>query len=151
MLFHTPRAFSAEEIEFLDRGARFLLERQLCLGSPTRHNAEEREQAKSWMELCFPRFYLYDVLRGLYALLSWAERRETTLERARLATVLDRLEAGVAIGRQSYLGVGTRLPEGGRTQESVFPLLRTVSGQGPSPYLEEQWQKCQALGKKWLR
>ncbi|MCW5869359.1 MAG: hypothetical protein KIS61_19025 [Candidatus Eremiobacteraeota bacterium] len=151
MLFYTPRDFTAEEIEFMDRGARFLQERELWRGSPTRHNAEEREQAKAWMDLCFPRFYFYDVLRGLYALLNWADRRGVTLERARFAPVLERLEAGVEIGRRAYLGVGTRLPEGGRAKESLFPLLEAVSGNGPSRYLQEQWQKCRELGAKWFR
>lgn len=151
VLFYTPREYTAEELEFLDRGARFLRERELRLGSATQHNAEEREQAKAWMDLCFPRFYLYDVLRGLYALLSWAERRGVTLERARFAPVLERLDAGVLIRRQAYVGVGTRLPGGGRAQESVFPLLESVSGRGPSPYLESQWRMCQELAAKWLR
>ncbi len=96
VLFYTPRDWTAEEIEFLDRGASFLQERALWQGSPTRHNAEEREQSKAWTDLCFPRFYFYDVLRGLYALLSWAERRGVKLERARFAQVLKGLETGVA-------------------------------------------------------
>ncbi len=136
---------------FLDRGAGFLQERELWRGSPTRHNAEERAQAKTWMNLCFPRFYLYDVLRGLHALLSWADLRGVRLERPRFAPVLERLESGLEIGRQSYVGVGTRLPEGGRAKESVFPLLESVSGNGPSPYLQLQWQKCQQLGAKCFR
>jgi len=147
VLFYTAREWTAEEVEFLDRGARFLQDRELWRGSPTRHNAEEREQARAWMDLCFPRFYFYDVLRGLYALLSWAQRRGVTLERARFAPVLQRLEAGVAIGRRAYRGVGTRLPEGGRAPESVFPLLEQVSAGGPSPYLEAQWRKCRELSK----
>lgn len=148
VLFYTPREWTTEEVEFLDRGAEFLQQRCLSQGSPTRHNAEEREQALAWMDLCFPRFYFYDVLRGLYALLSWAERRGKRLERARFAEVLGRLEADVGIERQAYQGVGTRLPEGGRAQESVFPLLLAVSASGPSSYLQRQWLQCRELGEK---
>lgn len=145
VLFYTPRGWTSEEVEFLDRGARFLQERELWRGSATVHNAEERDQASCWMDLCFPRFYFYDVLRGLYALLSWASLRGVNLERARFAPVLERLEAGVVIGRRAYAGVGTVLPEGGRGVESVFPLLESVSAPGPSPFLERQWARCQEL------
>ncbi len=70
ILLHTPRPWTAEEKAFLDKGARFLMERKLMHGSLTKHNADERESEKKWLNLCFPRFYLYDVLRGLNALLA---------------------------------------------------------------------------------
>jgi hypothetical protein len=63
VLLWTPRAWTAEEKVFLDKGARFLMERKLMLGSPTKHNASERKSAEEWTKLCFPRFYLYDILR----------------------------------------------------------------------------------------
>ncbi|MBC7977265.1 MAG: hypothetical protein H7138_19995, partial [Myxococcales bacterium] len=58
---------------FIDRGARFLIERRLTQGSPSVHNAEERAREPAWRQPCFPRFYFYDVLRGLAALVRWAE------------------------------------------------------------------------------
>ena len=155
VLLYTDRPWTAEEIQFLDRAAEFLQRRELWQGSPTVQNAEEREQAKAWLNLSFPRFYLYDVLRGLHALLVWADKRQVRLERKKFAKVLDHLGRGVGIGRQAYAGVGTRVPLGEgkfqREQESVFPLLHAVSQNGPSPHLENQWRKCQELAALWLR
>lgn len=48
-------------------------------GSNTKHNAAERGSAENWAKLCFPRFYFYDVLRGLSALLTWAEKTERAI------------------------------------------------------------------------
>src|SRR3569623_1267937 len=74
ILLYTPRTWTPEEEAFLEKGAQFLIRRKLVEGSSTKHNASERESAKQWRRLCFPRFYLYDVLRGLDALTLWAEK-----------------------------------------------------------------------------
>src|SRR5262249_26443743 len=47
----------AERPRSLERAAGFLVARKLTLGSPSRHNAVEREVAKIWLLPCFPRFY----------------------------------------------------------------------------------------------
>ena len=73
VLFHTHRAFTQEECQFLDRGARCLLERKLMHATTSPHNQDEREDGSDWLKLCFPRFYLYDVLRGLNFVLNWAD------------------------------------------------------------------------------
>ncbi len=65
VLLYTPREWTTEERTFLEKGAQFLIKRKLMLGSDTKHNASERKSAEDWMKLCFPRLYLYDVLRGL--------------------------------------------------------------------------------------
>ena len=69
--FEAMRAV-APDSPFVARAAGLLVARRLTDGSPTRHNAEERDAAPRWMQLCFPRFYFYDVLRGLAALAGWA-------------------------------------------------------------------------------
>jgi hypothetical protein len=149
VLFYTPRDWTGAELEFLDRCAEFLLYRQLYMGSETVANAEERVQAEAWMQLCFPRFYFYDVLRGLRALLHWADRRKRQV--AGIRVVWERLQRGVEIGRRPWAGARTRLPEGGRAEASRFALLDQVSADGPSAYLERQWRECQELGARWLR
>jgi hypothetical protein len=65
-------ALSEERRLFLTRAAGFLVARRLVLGSPTKHNADERTSAPAWRLPCFPRFYFYDVLRGTSALVRWA-------------------------------------------------------------------------------
>lgn len=153
VLRHTPRPWTREEALFLDAGARFLIGRRLTQGSSTKHNSAERASAKRWPELCFPRFYLYDTLRGLSALVDWADRTGNQLPVGAVAEVVDQLssrfpDGAVRIGRQSYAGVGTILQSA--TGEwlkirpappaSMFPLLVATSSIGAvSPYLTRQW------------
>jgi len=150
VLLYTSRPWTAEEKAFLDKGARFLMERKLMLGSPTKHNASERKSAELWTKLCFPRFYLYDVLRGLNALALWAEKTNQLLPREAIVDVITFLheqfpDDQVKIGRQSFEGVGTILPspsgEWIRKQPATFfPLLEKVSEIGTaSPFLSKQW------------
>lgn len=152
VLLCTPRPWTPEEKVFLDKGARFLIERKLMLGSPTKHNASERKSAEQWTKLCFPRFYLYDVLRGLNALSLWAEKTNQSLPLESIIDVTAFLhqqfpDGSVKIGRQSYQGVGTILPSSSgewirRQPATFFPLLENVSViKSVSPYLSEQWLK----------
>ena len=57
---------SASSARSVDRAARFLDRARAGRAARRRvHNAEEREAAPAWLPPCFPRFYFYDVLRGL--------------------------------------------------------------------------------------
>lgn len=150
VLLYTKRDWTPEEKVFLDKGARFLMERKLMLGSSTVHNASERKSAELWTKLCFPRFYLYDVLRGLNALALWSEKTNSVLPKEAIMDAMAVLEAQftdghMRIGRHSYEGVGTILlsPSGEwirRQPATFFPLLEKVSAIGDvSPYLSKQW------------
>lgn len=66
----------ARQLAVGDNIARFLQMCQLHLGSPTQYNAEERQSAPRWFQLCFLRFYHYDILRSLEALLQWSYLRD---------------------------------------------------------------------------
>lgn len=161
VLLHTKRSWTSEEKTFLDRGARFLMDRKLMLGSPTVHNASERKSAKQWTKLCFPRFYLYDVLRGLNALSLWAEKTNQNLPCAVISDAMDFLtrefpDGRVSIGRHSYDGVGTILQSSSeewvrRLPATFFPLLEQVSSIGQvSPYLSKQWlETSQRIAKHY--
>ena len=152
ILMYTRNVWSAEEVSFLDRCAGFLMERKLMLGSATKHNAEEHTAAVSWMRPCFPRFYFYDVLRGLNALLFWAEQTGKTLPRESIQPVVEHLETSYPDGavRIERVGIAGRSTlqqssdgEWGdvRTPAKTFPLLAAVSQLGEvSPYLSWQWQ-----------
>jgi hypothetical protein len=152
LLMYTRNIWSREEVAFLDRCAKFLIERKLMLGSTTEHNAEERAAARSWMQPCFPRFYFYDVLRGLNALAFWAEQTGKQLPRESIMPVVDHLEqrypdGAVRIERVAFAGRDTlQLTSEGewsdtRSAAKTFPLLNTVSQAGAvSPYLSWQWQ-----------
>ena len=155
ILLCTLRPWTTDEKAFLIKGARFLIERQLMHGSNTNYNASERESAKKWMKLCFPRFYLYDVLRGLNALLLWGEKTNQPIPREAYANVVASIEerfpdGKIRIERHSFEGVGTILPsphgEWIRKQPATFfPLLIATSKIGEvSPFLSIQWANAKA-------
>jgi hypothetical protein len=119
-------------------------------GSSTKYNADERTSAKSWLKPCFPRFYLYDVLRGLNALLLWAEKTKQAIPDESVRDVVSYLDERFPEGkirneRHSYKGVGTILPSPsgewiGRQPATFFQLLTKVSAIGDeSPFLSKQW------------
>lgn len=152
---YTPRTFTPEESVFVQKGADFLIKRKLIDGSNTKHNANERESAKQWFELCFPRFYLYDVMRGLDALLSWSEKTQNVIPREIMQQVTNAFEISypdgqVKIGRRSYAGAGTIAQnENGewirRQPARMHSLLERVSQPGEiSPFLTLQWAKLKA-------
>lgn len=153
VLLYTPRPFTEEEKAFLDLGALFLMKRKLILGSDTKHNASERESAKNWLKLCFPRFYLYDVLRGLNALTLWSLKTGQTLPVNSIQEAVDAIRnrfptGAIQIGRHAFEGTGTILQNQSgewirRQPASFFPLLEKVSEIGSvSPYLSKQWVDC---------
>jgi hypothetical protein len=150
-LVQRRRDWSGAEKRFVERAACFLIGRQLRLGSTSRHNAAERESAAHWKSLCFPRFYHYDVLRGLSALVAYAERARVRLPTAAIADVVAELErqsaaGGLTLRRRCGEGHGTITPRADGTWDherrpaARFPLLDAVSAVGTvSPYLSAQW------------
>ena len=72
MLRGDPKVWSTDHAAFVAGAAAFLVGRKARLGSPSTLNAAERTREPAWRELCFPRFYFYDVLRGLHALARWS-------------------------------------------------------------------------------
>jgi hypothetical protein len=132
---------TSQELEFLDRGAKFLFERELRLGSKSNFNKEEREDEEDWLKLTFPRFYFYDVLRGLNFILKWAQIRKQTIPKGAIEEVVKYLESSfpdgkVRIGRQGFYNIYT----GSRPPVTYFPLLDQVSHVGEvSTYLTKKW------------
>lgn len=146
---------SDEQRAFLDRAGRFLLDRALVRGSQTAHNAEERDAEARWRALAFPRFYFYDVLRGLAALVRWAEVTGQALPQAAIATVVEALagrspDGVLRVERRAHAGMSTILPTADRSPSprapaSTFPLLEAVSVIGePSEALTRQWSAARA-------
>jgi len=147
--------WSSEQRVFVDSAARLLIDRALVRGSDTAYNAEEREAAATWGALTFPRFYFYDVLRGLAALVRWAEVTGQPLPHAAIEGVVEALVArwpdGQArVGRQAHAGRTTILPTADRSPSprapaGTFPLLEAVSVLGePSEALTRQWSAARA-------
>lgn len=140
-----------EEVAFVDRGAAFLVGRGLTRGSESVHNAEERQAAPAWRALTFPRFYFYDVLRGLSVLVAWANGLRRPLPWSAIATVVEELttrfpDGRVRIERNAWEGRMTkwRGADGAwslRVPATRFPLLDASSTIGAvSPFLSKQWR-----------
>src|SRR5262249_25048269 len=113
-------ARTSEQRAFVDRAARVLIDRALVHGSPTVYNAEERVAAAAWPALAFPRFYFYDVLRGLAALVRWAEATGQAIPAAAVAAavaaIVERAPDGVArVARAAHAGRTTILPTADRS------------------------------------
>jgi hypothetical protein len=142
ILLYTPRAWSKEEMDFLYKGAQFLLGRKLMAGSLTKHNSAERVSAEKWTQLCFPRFYFYDVLRGLNAIMLWSKKTNQAIPWSAIEDVMriikDKSKNGdIRIERQSFAGVNSL----GKQPATIFPLLANVSKVGEvSPFLATQWR-----------
>jgi hypothetical protein len=152
ILYATTRAFTSEETEFLDRGARCLLARELRLGCSAEHNREESDDEAEWLLPCFPRFYFYDTLRGLSFVLEYAERLRRPIPARAIEQVVADLEARfpdgrVRVGRHAFEGCGSWNISGGEWKRekkaSLFPLLERVSEPGrESPYLSARWMEA---------
>jgi len=143
-------AAQPDEHAFVDRAAGFLIGRQLMRGSPTQHNAGERGSAPGWLLPCFPRFYYYDVLRGLAALVRWAERGGRSIPLGALAPVVEHLVAAfpdgvIRLQREGFAicptsrawtadGVASDVPT------TRFPLLDRASAVG---------RACRASTLQW--
>lgn len=135
-MMHRDPAFAA-------RAAAFLRLRRLVDGSPTRHNAEERDAAPAWLLPTFPRFYFYDVLRGLAALVAYGEPIAAGVVEPAVTHLARAFPDGVVrVRRQAWAAVGNWLP--GTLQRvptaSRFPLLDATGALGePNAFLTRQW------------
>ncbi|SEM22016.1 hypothetical protein SAMN05444354_11361 [Stigmatella aurantiaca] len=146
---------ASEHSGFVSRAAGFLIERALIHGSRTVHNAGERGAAGAWRALTFPRFYFYDVLRGLAVLVRWAETAGQPLPEAAISAVVTALterwpDGIVHVERQAHAKSTTILPSSDRSPSprapaSTFPLLDATSQLGePSEALTRQWTEARA-------
>jgi hypothetical protein len=152
MLLESPaNRWSSERTAFVDRAGAFLVERRLVLGSRSRHNADERAREPIWRQPCFPRFYFYDVVRGLRALTRWVEARQAVVPLSAVeeaaAHLLESAPDGVVrLQRRAFEGPDTRVFKEGQWTwhpATSFPLLEAVSVVGDaSPSVTQQWSEA---------
>lgn len=138
---------SGEEGGVLDRGARYLLERRLC-----RSLSRDAVADPDWLKVTFPRFYDYDVLRGLTFMVRWARRRGAKLPASALVEVVELLAQ--AAGPDGTLTPARRGWDGAKTLERDasgawtrghpahhFPLLEDAGRTDrPSAALTRSWR-----------
>lgn len=123
------RGLSWRETEILDNGITYMLKRSLfksiCKNAP---------MDPDFTRLTFPRFYEYDVLRGLSLVSNWAVRFEKTLPFIAIEEALDlccskiRDDGQLYIERQFYADKKTPMYKDGQWTRghdvSVFTLLK---------------------------
>ncbi len=133
MLLGDPARWSPARRAFVDRAARCVIDRAFVRGSSTKHNAEERDAAPGWLLLAFPRFYFYDVLRGMAAVARWTELTGAVVPRDTWIDLPDEL----AVQRNALATVSR--------PTSRFALLDEVSQLGTrSEPLTRQWRATKA-------
>jgi hypothetical protein len=148
VLYCTGREFSDKEKQFLDSGAKYLLERKLIRSASTGEIIEPQ-----WQKLCFPRFYFYDQLRGLSFVLEWAARLKRQLALSDVAEVIERIDADfpdgiIRVQRSALAGSMTRMRdfktgEWIRRQAGLFPLLEKIGEENSAvPSLTKVWSQA---------
>jgi hypothetical protein len=133
LLRFTRRDFTIREKGFLDEGARYLIEHRLC-----RVKGSDDIIDPEWLKPIFPRFFEYDVLRGMSYLVEWAERRQQPVP-------LEVLQEGLCLLENSIDDQRIRIEAQvfgklGRWQSDSFPLLDLMGSAGTiSPYLSHEY------------
>lgn len=140
---HSP--LTDEEERALDRGADYLAKRRLCRSLSRGGTLVDA----TWLLPCFPRFYEYDVLRGLAWLVDWTLHRGCGLP---MEAVVDALEAiAASAGRDFTSNMTTRAwmeDRWDRMPSTSFPLLDAVRGR--KGHLHASWRDT-AAGLRRLR
>jgi len=132
---------TAEEEQMLDRGAHYLISRRLHQSISKATVADP-----SWLVPTFPRFYFYDVLRGLAFVRRWAALRDASLPedamREAIAAVRAHVREGtVVVGRHAWTDA-REVPGREKGGATTFELLERVSRIGESnPWLTRQWSQ----------
>jgi hypothetical protein len=151
-----PRPLTLAEQEFVDRGAEYLVERRLAC-----RRRDGRPMDEDFLKIGFPRFYDYDVLRGLSFLAAWSRIRRRPVAREAVAPTLSALSARfpdgtIRVEKAGLAAEGSLNPgEGGkwaRGGASGFPLLDASRRVGePSAILTRRWAEARAaLGARDL-
>src|SRR5205085_11465368 len=124
---------------FLARAAGYVLKRRLFRSVSKGMAAADGR----WLRPFFPRFYDYDVLRGLTFLASWAARTGGTVDGEAIAEAVDATDA---FFRDP--AAAPRAPDVERTRRLVEGEWRVVSPPGTFPLLEAAMDP--AIGKAVL-
>lgn len=145
VLFCRNRALTNQEIEFLNKGAAYLLKQRLFRKVSTGEVID-----KDWLEVRFPRFYDYDFLRGFYFLAKWRRHSGFAIPDDLVAEVealvsRQMTAEGIMLKRYNLFDKRSYNPVADGTwtwgAASEFDLMKAVSYDGAV---------CASVTQKWL-
>ncbi|MCM2304833.1 MAG: hypothetical protein NDJ72_09035 [Elusimicrobia bacterium] len=129
------RPLTPVEEHFVDRGAEYLLERRLAF-----RLRDAQLMDPSFLDIGFPRFYDYDILRGLSFIAEWARLRRRRVPRRAVNWVIEALDERFPDGRVKIEKPGLVATEGSllrdkegnwiKGKSSSFPLLDSTRKPG---------------------
>lgn len=141
---------AAEEADYLERGASYLISKRLFRSSGTGESIIE-----GWTKLSFPRFYEYDILRGLSFLLAWSRATKSPLPLDAIAECVEIIDGDapdgvIKIQRHAWGEHRTRMLDRVtgtwiKKDASTYPLLSAASRIGSeSRALTEEWSQAKS-------
>jgi hypothetical protein len=155
VLLCTSRAFTDEELQFLDRGADYLISHKLF-----RRKSNGEVIDSTWLEARFPRFYDYDVLRGFSFLSKWARMRgraipESLVHEVKLLVAKQMTPEGAVLQRFNAVDSRSYNPNDDGTwtwgTASSFKLRDAIEAStGINPFLTRQWIEARTFEGRGL-
>lgn len=139
------RPLTPSEEHFVDLGAEYLLERRLAF-----RRKDGQLMNPGFLDIGFPRFYDYDVLRGLSFIAEWARLRRRLVPRRAVSWIFDSFDdrfpdARVRVEKEGLPAIETSWNEKdgawARGKAGTFALLDAVR-KVDSP--------CDALTERWM-
>lgn len=131
----------------LDRGAKYLIDRRLAWSI-----SKKQVASPEFLETTFPRYYDYDILRGLAWLVRWARQRGAKIPAAAIVDAVETLAKAAGPGgalapaRRGWFGEKTLEPQPDGTwtrghPARYFPLLEEAGRTDrPSAALTRSWR-----------
>jgi len=145
------RPLTPSEENFVDHGAEYLLERRLAF-----RRKDGQLMNPGFLDIGFPRFYDYDVLRGVAFIAEWARLRRKKIPRRAVGWVMDSFDERFPDGRIKIEKPGLFATENtlaldkegkwGRGETTSFPLFDSVRKVGAiSDVLTRTWKDTRKI------
>jgi hypothetical protein len=147
VLFCTKRKFTDEEQSFLEKGNQYLIRRKIFKSIRKGMSAASPQ----FFQLLFPRFYEYDILRGLHFVVRYALAFQKPVPVSAIIEAAEIIDGKIDelgllhIERSIFTGSSTIMQmDSGKWEKvkpaPVFPLLEKAGAVGsPSVFLTKQW------------
>lgn len=123
-----------KEKDFVDKGASYLINKQLF------RNSKGEIIYNNWLQAFFPRFYEFDILRGLSFLTDWSLLRKKELP---INSIIETVEILDSLIENNLMKQGDLYFLSYRETNKLFPLLEHFKNTKglENFYLSKQWYK----------